>query len=240
MKPRPITNPLARKSAVAGSAATESADTLTDGFHFRGQLPHLKRQGATYFVTFRLADSLPAAEVLRLKHERDSLLTEALDHRRPLSWREEQLVVAWYSDRVEKLLDAGPGACWLNRHDIAELVAGAVKFFEGQRYDLPAWVVMPNHVHAVVQPRSGQRLSEILHSWKSYTATQANRLLGRSRERFWQKESFDHWIRDEAECHHWTTYVENNPVKAGLCAGPEDWHWSSAGERARANRAPSP
>ena len=207
---------------------------VVSGLHFRGQLPHLKKEGAVYFVTFRLNDSLPAHEIARLKHERSVIVEQARAAKRPLTWHEEQKLVGWYCDKVETLLNAGKGACWMSRTDVADLIASALKFFVGQRYELRAWVVMPNHVHATVWPLAGHTLSEILHSWKSYTSKEANKLLHRVGEPFWQKESFDHWIRDDAERAQLVAYVENNPVKAGLCKRPEDWKWSSAHERARA------
>jgi len=200
------------------------------GLHFRGQLPHLKKEGAVYFVTFRLADSLPAHEVARLKHERQVILEQARAAKSPLTWHEEEQLLAWYCDKVEALLDAGHGTCCLSKPEIAGLVAGALKHFNGQRYELRAWVVMPNHVHAVVWPMPGQTLGDILHSWKSFTSKAANKLLGRTGE-FWQKESYDHWIRDDTERARLVAYVENNPVKARLCKSLGDWKWSSAYER---------
>ena len=200
------------------------------GLHFRGKLPHLIKEGAVYFVTFRLADSLPAHEVARLKHERQVILEQARAAKSPLTWHEEEQLLSWYCDKVEALLDAGHGACWLSKLEIAGLVAGALKHFDGQRYELRAWVVMPNHVHAVVWPLPRHTLSDILHSWKSFTSKAANKLLGRTGE-FWQKESFDHWIRDDGEHARLAAYVENNPVKARLCKSPEDWKWGSAHER---------
>ena len=89
---------------------------------------------------------------------------------------------------------------------------------------------MPNHIHAVVWPMPGHTLSEILHSWKSFTSKAANKMLQRAGE-FWQAESFDHWIRDDTEHSRLVAYVENNPVKAGLCKTPGDWKWSNAYER---------
>src|SRR2546426_12082151 len=85
---------------------------LVSGLHFRGHLPHLKREGAIYFVTFRLTDSLPVHEVARLKHEREIMLEQAYAAKRPLTWHEEQQLLAWYCDKVEALLDAGIGTCW--------------------------------------------------------------------------------------------------------------------------------
>jgi REP element-mobilizing transposase RayT len=208
-------------------------DPLVSGFHFRGQLPHLKREGASYFVTFRLADSLPAHEIARLKHERAAILNQARAAKAPLTWHEEQQLLAWYCDKVETLLDAGAGACWLSKPDVADLVAGALGFFSGQRYELRAWVVMPNHVHAVVWPYPDHTLSQILHSWKSYTSKAAGKLLLHAVSTVWQRESFDHWIRDGAERARLVQYVEDNPVKARLCARPEDWKWSSAHGRGK-------
>ncbi len=201
---------------------------LVSGLHFRGKLPHLKRAGAVYFVTFRLADSLPAHEVARLKHERQVILEQARAAKSPLTWHEEEQLLAWYCDKVEALLDAGHGACWLSQPAIANVVAGALNHFDGERYELRAWVVMPNHVHAVVWPLPGHTLSDILHSWKSFTSSQANKLLRRTGQEFWQTESFDHWIRDDAEHARLVAYVENNPVKARFCKAPEAWKWSSA------------
>ena len=222
-----------KPAATTTPPAAESVPSpLTAGFHFRGRLPHLKKEGAAYFVTFRLADSLPALEVDRLVRARAALLAGALAHKRPLTWHEEQELWAWYSEKVERLLDAGYGGCWLRREDVAGLVANALKFFDGQRYELWSWVVMPNHVHAVLWPRPDHTLSAILHSWKSFTATQANRLLQREGQPFWQKESYDHWIRDDDERVRLAAYVEDNPVKAGLCARPEHWRWSSSHARA--------
>lgn len=208
-----------------------SPNPLLAGLHFRGKLPHLKKEGAVYFVTFRLADSLPAHEVVRLKNERKTILEQARAAKSPLTWHEEQQLLAWYCDKVERLLDAGYGSCWLSKSNIAEIVANALKHFDGQRYELRAWVVMPNHAHCVVWPMPGHTLSEILHSWKSFTSSKANKLLNRVHEDFWQTESFDHWIRDDAEFARLVAYVENNPVKAGFCKSPEEWKWSSAHER---------
>jgi REP element-mobilizing transposase RayT len=216
--------------AIPNQREISPPDPLVSGLHFRGRLPHLKKEGAVYFVTFRLADSLPAREVARLKHERQVILEQARAAKSPLTWHEEEQLLAWYCDKVEGLLDAGHGACWLSKSEVADLVADALKIFAGQRYELRAWVVMPNHVHAVVWPMPGYTLSKILHSWKSFTSKAANQLLHRTGE-FWQKESFDHWIRDEAEGVRLVAYVERNPVKAGLCRASADWQWSSAHER---------
>ena len=95
-------------------------------------------------------------------------------------------------------------------------------------YRLGAWVVMPNHVHVVLWPMPNHTLSRIVQSWKRFTAREANKLLSRTGQDFWQPESFDHWIRNDEEHERCCRYVMNNPVKARLCPAPEDWRWSSA------------
>jgi REP element-mobilizing transposase RayT len=200
---------------------------LTAGFHARDHLPHLKGEGGGYFVTFRLAGTLPAAVLQKFKLEREQILRHALAARRPLTWQEQEELFRWYSARVDAYLDAGHGDCFLRQPAVAKLVARALRFFDGQRYELRAWVVMPNHAHAVVWPRPPETLSGVLHSWKSFTSKEANKMLGRTGE-FWQRESYDHLIRDEDDRARCVAYTINNPVSARLCARPENWQWSSA------------
>jgi REP element-mobilizing transposase RayT len=200
---------------------------LTVGFHHRDHLPHLKREGGTYFVTFRLAGSLPADEVERLKRERELLVQQAFEAKRPLTWHEQEELFRWYSTRVDNYLDAGHGDCFLRQPKIAGLVAGAIQHFAGQRYELRAWVVMPNHVHAALRPQAGYTLSQILKSWKGYSASEANRFLDRE-GKFWQTEFYDHLIRDDVDLQRCCHYTIMNPVNARLCEHPEDWPWSSA------------
>lgn len=93
-------------------------------------------------------------------------------------------------------------------------------------YDLFAWVVMSNHVHVLIRPH--KPLREVTRAIKSASARAANIILGREGQRFWQVESFDHWVRSNAEFEKIVRYIEDNPVKAGLVERPEDWKWSSA------------
>ena len=210
------------------STDAERTDDKVDGYHDRNELPHLKRAGAAYFVTFRLAGTLPVRIIADLKAERARIIENSRGRHRPMSWHEQGRLFDWYSRQVDGLLDSGLGHCWLAKPEIAQLVANSIRHFEGDRYDLSSWVLMPNHVHVVVRPREGYSLSQILHSWKGYSALQANRLLGRVGESFWQRESYDHVIREGEEMVRFNAYVEWNPVKAGLCGAPEEWKWSSA------------
>jgi REP element-mobilizing transposase RayT len=203
---------------------------LVTGFHFRGVLPHLKREGGTYFVTFRLAGTLPRGILAQLKQEREAILQHALAAKRPLTWHEQEELFRWYSRRVDKYLDEGHGECYLRRKACADLVTGTLVHFDHQRYELRAWVVMPNHVHVVFRPESSHTVSDILQNWKSYTAHVIQKLLPRKVVPFWQDESYDHLIRDDDDLQRMCYYTITNPVSARLCQRPEEWPWSSAGK----------
>src|SRR6185436_7875478 len=129
--------------------------------------------------------------------------------------------------RIAACLDAGLGACWLKDARIAALVEDALLHFDGQRYRLLAWCVMPNHVHALVETKEGFPLPEIVHSWKSFTANEANKILRRTGD-FWQREYHDRFIRDDDHYRNAVVYIENNPVKAGLVKTAQAWRYSSA------------
>lgn len=194
-------------------------------------LPHWTLDGAWYGVTFRLWDSLPRHVVETWLFERKNIVKTAEQMKRPLSKHEEQRLAHLYSEKVARYLDAGYGSCYMKDSRIAGIVARALRHFEGQRYNLAAWCVMPNHVHAIVQPSTGIvntgetpmprcELPDILQSWKSFTAKEANKLLRRSGQ-FWQAEYYDHLIRNEADFRHSVRYVLDNPIKAGL----KNWKW---------------
>jgi len=183
-------------------------------------LPHWTKQGATYAVTFRLADSLPPRVLEASRREREGIVRRAREQDRPLTNHEELQMQRLYSTRIETFLDSGHGECHLAKTEIAALVDEALRNFDGKRYDLIAWCIMPNHVHVIVRPFDGYDLAGILHSWKSFTAKQANRLLGKDGA-FWQEEYYDHIIRDEEDFQRQINYVLSNPEKAGLI----DWQW---------------
>ena len=170
---------------------------------------------------------MPAELIQQLKREREAIIKEALAAKRPLTWQEREELFRWYSTRVDAYLDAGHGECVLKQPKIAEVVVGALRYFEGQRYELRSWVVMPNHVHVVVWPKPPETLSKVLHSWKSYTSSEANKLLSRVGNSLWQTESYDHLIRDDADLARCCEYTTMNPVNARLCERPEEWKWSS-------------
>jgi putative DNA methylase len=185
-------------------------------WYSRGYLPHRDAVGLIQSITFRLADSLPGDRLKQWEKELASL-----PESRRLIERARQ-IQAW--------LDQGHGECWLRDSRFAQLVENALLHFDGASYRLLAWCIMPNHVHALVETQPGHPLSGILHSWKSFTASRANRWIGR-RGAFWQREYHDRFMRDEKHLHQAIEYIEQNPVKAGLVASPEQWRFSSAYRR---------
>jgi REP element-mobilizing transposase RayT len=129
--------------------------------------------------------------------------------------------------QIELTLDNLYGACHLRQPEIAALVQQALLHFDGERYRQIAWVIMPNHVHTIIETFQGYPLGQVVHSWKSYTALAANRLLRRT-GMFWNIEYFDRVIRDEAHLNNAIAYIHNNPVKAHLVQQASDWPYSSA------------
>ncbi|AWM36001.1 Transposase IS200 like protein [Gemmata obscuriglobus] len=197
-----------------GRTSNQNAEAHPRGWHSRGYLPHFDGGAALpQTVTFRLADSVPASVVTGWRDE----LTE---HPEPEHERELR-------KRLDKYLDTGYGARHLLDTRIARLVEGALWYFDGVRYLLHAWVVMPNHVHALFTPLDGWSLSRVVASWKSFTAKEANKVLGRT-GRFWHKDYFDRYVRNAEHFALAADYIECNPVKAGLCRAPGDWPFGSA------------
>jgi type I restriction enzyme R subunit/putative DNA methylase len=219
-----------RHALRATGVKPDAANPLRSGVHSRGYLPHVKREGAAYFVTFRLAGALPKEVLLKFEAEQAEKLRH-LDLAAKKGWavhESEEDVRRDFRRKIERCLDKGHGDCHLHRPDVAELVSGALLHFDGQRYRLDDWVVMPNHVHAVLWPMPNHLLTEILKTWKQFTSRRAKPLVGLGEEDFWQRKSYDHWIRNDEEKVRIRRYVRNNPVTAKLCERPEDWQWSSA------------
>jgi REP element-mobilizing transposase RayT len=186
----------------------------------RGRLPHWEKERATYFITFRLADSLPKSVLDRIESERRAIATTANQLHRALSADERRKIQTLSTPIIEQFLDNGLGACQLTNPAIAEELANTLRHFDQKRYRLFAWCIMPNHVHVVVRLLPGHNLATVVHSWKSFSAKQANRMLG-SKRAFWQREYYDHLIRGEEEFERAVRYVAENPSKANL----KNWKW---------------
>jgi REP element-mobilizing transposase RayT len=174
---------------------------------YRRRLPHWRQARVTYFVTFHLVDSLPKQKLAALKDEKARWL--ALNPP-PHNERQKDEYHHNFSGRIQTWLDAGHGKCVLAVPEIRRLVENALRFFNDQRYKLGEFVVMPNHVHVLVEPLVNYRLDRILHSWKSFTAKQINAMTG-SKGSIWHRESFDHIVRSPAQLARIEKYIRDNP-----------------------------
>jgi len=177
------------------------------GWYSRGYLPHIDQPGLIQAITFRLADSLP-----RVKRE------ELADKRYP-----PQVVRA----RMQALIDQGMGTCVLRDPRAADAVEESLFYHDGTDYHLLAWVVMPNHVHVLVETLHGIPLPRIVRQWKTYTARTINAAFGRSGP-LWQSDYYDRFIRDQRHLGRATIYIHANPVMARLVEEPAQWPHSSA------------
>ena len=173
----------------------------------RRRLPHIYPDSASLFVTSSLHGVLPP----------------------PFSARPGKLAGGQAFVWMDRQLDmAHSGPMYLRQPAIAQLVVESIcKGVSLGHYELYAFVVMANHMHLLIRPQIDP--SRLLKSLEGATAREANKLLKRTGEPFWQKESYDHWVRNQAEFERITAYIENNPVKAGLVQLPQDYRWSSAG-----------
>lgn len=191
-----------------------------------GHLPHWDQEGATYFITWRTADSLPKPVWEAWRTERAEWLKNNGIDPSQQDWRkllellpdEKRRAFRRFSSQLEHAIDAGHGECSLLQNNHASIVADTLKFFDGQRYTLSDFVIMPNHVHVIVGGLARQEMLRQVESWKKWSAIKINEALGR-KGRFWQDESFDHLIRGEESFQKFRRYIAENPVKARLSEG---------------------
>jgi putative transposase len=190
---------------------------------YRRYLPHFHQDGATYFVTTRLAGSLPKEVIFKLAHENEEVisqirLSDKSDYQKLELIDEQQ---RRYFGKFDKYLDSVvDGNHWLKQPEIAKVIMDAIHFRDGKQYELICYTVMSNHIHIVFTVLNENiNLYTILQRLKQFTATESNKLLNR-RGAFWQEESYDRIVRDGKELKRIIMYVLNNPVKIGLV---EDW-----------------
>ncbi|WP_166442571.1 transposase [Phragmitibacter flavus] len=194
----------------------------------RQQLPHWTQQHVTYFVNFRLADSVPAPLLRSWEEQRTIWLrVHGITYDSENQWRHKLQTLpealrrefrTRFTQTFERMLDDGHGSCLLRNPESRNVVENALRYFHNERYTLGRFVIMPNHVHALICPQGEHALKDILHSWKRFTARKINEALGRKGE-LWQSESYDHIVRDEAELQRIENYILQNPLKAGLQDG---------------------
>jgi len=192
--------------------------------YYNGFLPHWRQDGCTYFVTFRLADSVPQPVLDEWKYERDVWLeARGVDPKvsgwgqaiETLSKQDRQLFNRCFAGKLFEYLDRGHGECVLRIPRISTIVADSLLFFHSERLDTGDFVVMPNHIHVLMTPHAGFELETVLHSIKSYTANQINRELKRSGT-LWMEDSYDHIVRDSKELLRIQSYIRANPENARL------------------------
>ena len=184
-------------------------------WHNRGYIPHFDAPRLIQHVSFHLADSLPKQKVKQVLTNVEAL---------PLNEQSLAKIQRW-----QELLDAGHGCCSLRQARCANIVQDCLLFGDDERYRLLAWVVMPNHVHALIEQKEGWPLSKVVQGWKGYSSREIHRLDAGAMRPLWQRDYWDRFIRDEGHFRAVKRYIENNPVRAGLVGSAEQWRWSSSG-----------
>lgn len=202
-------------SIIQGDTGTLPVTPEIKDWHRRfHSVPHRENK-ALQSITFRLYDSLPKEVIEEIKLKLD--INEDDDSCDSIQYQRLRQKIAEYED-------AGYGQCFLRDERIAAIMQDTLKHFDGERYQLICWCIMPNHVHVLIEVNEGWSLSRIMHGWRSYTAKEANRILGRT-GRFWMEEYYDRYIRDDNHLQKTINYILNNPANAGL----DEWPW--VGER---------
>jgi putative transposase len=195
---------------------TKTPDHPHKGWHSRGYLPHLDSGDLHQAITFRLADALPRnvidawkRELVRQQHQTHSKNTHHLRR------------------KIARYEDAGHGCCLLRNPSCASIVQNALLHFDGIRYRLLEWCVMPNHVHVLIHCPAGSNIGALVQSWKCFSSRCIKRLLPQNGS-IWAHDYHDRYIRDQNHMTNIRNYIQQNPVAAGLCRSPEDWPWGSA------------
>lgn len=211
-------------------------DPKAEVIHTFRNLPHWFQPEIATFLTFRTGDSMPRNVVLRWRQHQEQWLIQhglegAFAHDPKLLATLPRSLQSQFRRRRDMLwhdsLDQCHGACLLRRPIFAQMVADALLHFDGARYDLDSFIVMPNHVHLLVQFHPGTTMSEQTESWLRYSARRINKELGRTGS-FWQSEPFDHLIRSAEQFEYLQRYIAENPKRANLKAGEYlYWHRGS-------------
>jgi len=214
--------------------------------YYRRNLPHYQPIGYTFFVTFRLHNSLPIHVIEKLKDDYRTHIKEVSAYKSKKEKQNKYSEVKWnYFEKFDSYLDKYSNNNWLKDERLAKLVYDSILYRDNKEYELISFTIMPNHVHVVFslveragcslradntdsmvdKKQTDSSLYKIMQSLKWYTAKECNKILNRTGQ-FWQHESYDHVIRNEEELNRIVEYVLNNPVKAGLVETCEDWKWN--------------
>ncbi len=200
---------------------------------YHRKLPHYQPAEATFFVTFRLAGSIPKDVIRRLK-ENHQLVEKGIISQKDLTEKEKcELRYAaqkqLFAD-TDAFLDANPNEpYWLREKAVAEIVAEAIHYRDQKQYDLHTYTIMPNHVHMMMTLLpNAPVLFKVMQHLKRNSAKMSNKFLGRTGLEFWEDESYDHVVRDEKEFYRILNYILRNPIKAGFVKNWQDWPYSFA------------
>jgi putative transposase len=223
---------------------------MTPKIQYRSRLPHIAPIGASFFVTFRLADSLPQKVVQALKLELNDAIKQ-LEKDKPKNYK--QLIrneKKRFFSKYDEQLDHKPyGNCDLQKTEIATIVQEQLHRFDNDLYELVYYSIMPNHVHILIDtaiqvteyemidgvatpfwseelPKDFKELDEIMRRIKGASAYYCNKILKKTGQPFWQKDSYDHFVRNKKEWYNIINYILQNPVKAGLAKQWQDWKFT--------------
>jgi REP element-mobilizing transposase RayT len=203
---------------------------MENPYRSRGYLPHLEDRGLTYFLTLRLAGTLPQAVLSQIRKDLEDLRQARRDKK--LNAAEEQRLKYIETKRIQDYLDSGAGECWLANSKVAEVIQEAVRHHDGHRYVTHVCCIMPNHLHWILTPQKTKgmlkldsRIIPIMQGFKSFTAHAANKVLRRNGP-FWSREYYDHAVKSSEEFYRLVRYTIQNPVKAKLCADWKQWPWT--------------
>jgi len=191
-----------------GSAGLQTGTSTHKGWYIRGYLPHYDQGGIYQVITYRLGDSLSQSILRNMQWELKNVAPEFIESER--------------RRKIEKYLDKGHGSCILNNIECANIVAGAWQHFDGERYDLIAYVVMPNHVHVLLKVYAGVELAKMVKSWKSYSARRVNEIVRDAGLKtsapgnLWQRGYWDRYIRDEKHFYQTLEYIRKNFNSGGI------------------------
>lgn len=199
-------------------------DRRNETFDSHRKLPHKEQSGTVTFVTMRLADSMPHAVVQQWHDEIESWLkenglagsnVEDVLNSTSVSPRLKTELRKFKNRQWHQRLDNCHGECTLNRHDCRAEVCKSILHFNSERYDLESFVVMPNHVHVLIQMREEYFLRKQFREIQRFSARAINKMLART-GRFWQGEPFDHMVRNAEQLENFHQYIAENPSRAGL------------------------
>ena len=201
----------------------------TKAKYYRRNLPHYFLPEACYFITYRLAGSLPEVKRRELKDDYQEKINQITRQKLSKTKLKNKTAKEWkkYFDKIDGLLHQYSNSPkYLQENKITEITANSLQYYDDEEYDLISYCIMPNHVHCILKlNKKSRRLDKILQSIKRYSATKSNNILNRKGQ-FWQHESYDYIIRNEQELENIVNYILYNPVKAGLVKYPEDWQWN--------------